>query len=75
MGELNKYAFEVDLSANKIDVSRAVKELYGVSTKRVNVIKMKGKKIRFGKTKGKKKDWKKAIITLKEGEIDFFSEI
>ena len=68
LGELNKYAFVVSNSSNKVEVSKAIFEVYGVKPTDVNVIKVKGKRVVRGKVKGKKKDFKKAIITLKKGD-------
>lgn len=67
-GAQNKYFFEVAVDTNKVETAKAIKEVYGVSPISVNIINMKGKKVRRGRTTGKKKDWKKAIITLKKGE-------
>jgi large subunit ribosomal protein L23 len=76
----NRYGFRVAPSANKVEIRKAVEELYGVTVKSVNTINYSGKlKSRYTKTgviKGKTPAFKKAIITLKEGEsIDFFSNI
>ncbi len=68
LGAENKYFFEVSPSANKIEVAKAINEVYGVNPVSVNIIKMKGKRVRYGRTEGKKKDWKKAIVTLPKGE-------
>ncbi len=68
LGVYNKYAFEISLKANKTEVKKSIKEVYGVMPISVNIINMKGKKVRSGRTAGKKKDWKKAIVTLKTGE-------
>lgn len=68
LGTLNKYAFVVSTSANKIEVSKAVSAVYGVSVADVNIIAMKGKKVSRGKIRGQRKDWKKAIVTLKAGD-------
>ena len=68
LGTENKYVFAVSVRANKIEVAKAVDELYGVKPVSVNIIKMQGKKVRQGRTKGKRKDWKKAIVTLPEGK-------
>jgi len=65
---LGKYAFLVDADANKQTVAEAVRDLYGVKPASVNIVNVKGKQVRFGRTSGKQKDLKKAIITLKEGE-------
>jgi len=68
LGQFNQYVFEVAPRANKIEIKRAIKALYGVDVTRVNVITVAGKNIRYGRTRGKTKGWKKAIITLKEGQ-------
>ena len=68
MGELNKYAFEVALNTNKIEVMKAIEGVYGVKPEKVSMIRLKGKKVRMGIIKGKRKDWKKAIITLPKGK-------
>lgn len=68
IGVMNKYVFEVAKDANKIEIAKAIEEVYGLMPKSVNTIRMKGKNVRHGKTLGKKKDWKKAIVTLEEGK-------
>ena len=68
LGALNKYVFAVAGSANKTEVAKAIKEIYGLKPIGVNVIKMMGKKARYGKIGGKRKDWKKAIVTLPKGQ-------
>jgi large subunit ribosomal protein L23 len=68
IGAFNKYVFEVDKNANKIEIAKAINEVYGVKPLDINIIRMKGKKVRYGRTLGKKKDWKKAIVTLEEGK-------
>ncbi len=64
----NKYAFVVDPKANKIMVALAVKELYGVKPTKVNLTKVIGKNVRYGRSQGKTKNWRKAIVTLKDGD-------
>lgn len=76
----NRYGFRVSPSANKAEIKKAVEELYSVNVVSVNTINYAGKKkSRFTKSgviSGKENAYKKAIITLKEGEvIDFFSNI
>jgi large subunit ribosomal protein L23 len=66
-GAENKYFFEVSIKANKIETAKAIEEIYGVKPLKINIIKNKGKKVRYGRTLGERKDWKKAIITLPEG--------
>ncbi|NIA18342.1 MAG: 50S ribosomal protein L23 [Actinobacteria bacterium] len=68
MGTLNKYFFAVAIGANKIEIAKAVQDVYGVKPISVNIIRMQGKSVRHGRTMGKRKDWKKAIVTLKKGE-------
>ncbi len=65
----NKYVFVVDMRANKSEVKKAVEELFKVSVTKVNTLIMHGKKRRMGKSEGMRSDWKKAIVTLKKGEI------
>ena len=68
LGALNKYVFAVASDANKIEIAKAIKEIYGIKPLGVNIIKILGKQTRYGKISGKRKDWKKAIITLPKGE-------
>jgi len=63
----NKYLFEVSNDANKISVAGAIEEVYGVKPTNVNIVNIQGKRVRFGRSFGRRKDWKKAIITLPEG--------
>ena len=64
----NKYLFETDKKANKIEIKKAVETIYKVKVDSVNVISMRGKQKRVRYKKGKTPDWKKAIVTLKEGQ-------
>jgi large subunit ribosomal protein L23 len=81
LGEkLKRYGFIVDKGANKLQIKKAVEELYSVDVKDVNTMRYSGKsKSRFTKTgliSGKTNAFKKAIITIAEGEtIDFYSNI
>ena len=68
LGALNKYVFAVAKNTNKIEIAKAIKEIYGLKPVGVNVIRMSGKKARYGRISGKRKDWKKAIITLPQGQ-------
>ena len=77
---LNSYAFVVNKAANKIQIKDAVEELYGVSVARVNTMvyggKMKSRNTKAGVITGRTNSYKKAIITLADGEvIDFYSNI
>jgi len=65
---LGKYTFMVAKDANKTEVARAIREIYGVTPVAVNIQKNKGKQVRFGRYTGRRKDEKKAVITLSEGE-------
>ncbi len=76
----NRYGFRVAPSANKVEIKNAVEELYGVTVVSVNTMKYAGKRksryTKAGVISGKTSAYKKAIITLKDGEsIDFFSNI
>lgn len=68
LSTVNQYIFMIDNDANKIEVAKAIYEVYGVKPTEVNIIKVKGKKVNRGKITGKRKDFKKAIVTLKKGE-------
>ena len=68
MGSLNKYIFAVNIKANKIEIAKAIEDVYGVNPVGVNIIKVKGKIVTRGKYTGKRKDWKKAIVTLPKGQ-------
>ena len=68
LGALNKYVFAVAPRANKIEVARAIKQIYGIKPEAVNIINLAGKKARYGRASGRRKNWKKAIVTLPEGK-------
>jgi len=68
LGSQNKYIFAVTAQANKIEITKAINEVYGIKPVAVNIIKMKGKRIRYGRISGRTKNWKKAIVTLPEGK-------
>ncbi|MEN6359395.1 MAG: 50S ribosomal protein L23 [Smithellaceae bacterium] len=63
----NKYHFEVDRKANKVEIGHAVEKLFKVKVTDVHVFHVLGKKKRMGKVMGQKSSWKKAIVTLAEG--------
>ncbi len=67
MGE-GKYAFKVRLDANKTQIKEAVEKIFGVTVVRVNTMRMHGKVRRLGKYVGRRSDWKKAVVQLKEGD-------
>ncbi|MBR1664540.1 MAG: 50S ribosomal protein L23 [Ruminococcus sp.] len=68
-----KYTFEVAKDANKIEIAKAVEELFDVKVAKVNTISVKGKQKRMGRSVGFRPDWKKAVVTV-EGDktIEFF---
>ena len=68
LGIHNKYVFVVSLKANKIEVAKAVEAIYGVKPVKVNISNVGGKKVTRGKIRGQRKDWRKAIVTLPEGQ-------
>jgi large subunit ribosomal protein L23 len=64
----NVIAFEVDPKANKIQVKDAVEELFKVKVDEVRIFNVRGKVKRMGRNEGKRRDWRKAYVRLKEGE-------
>lgn len=68
LASTNKYVFVITKPSNKIEVAKAVYAVYGVKPLDVNIISMQGKKVSRGRIQGKRKDWKKAIVTLKKGD-------
>ena len=74
-----KYTFKVHRDSNKIEVKRAIQDRFDVTVTCVRIMNVKGKSkqmnTRRGITRGKRSDWKKAIVTLREGDaINFFEE-
>lgn len=65
----NQYCFEVNRVANKLEIKQAVEELFQVKVKQVRVQNVQGKVKRMGRFEGKRADWKKAFVTLQEGEV------
>jgi large subunit ribosomal protein L23 len=71
----NQVVFEVARTANKLQIRDAVQKLFKVSVTDVNTMVMRGKDRRMGRGYARTQNWKKAIVTLKEGDsIDFFSD-
>ncbi len=64
----NVLAFEVDPKANKIEVKKAVEELFKVKVEEVRIFNVRGKMKRLGRWEGKRRDWRKAYVRLKKGE-------
>jgi large subunit ribosomal protein L23 len=80
LNEKGKYGFIVDINANKVEIKQAVEKMYGVNVAKVNTLRVMGKqKVRFtkaGTLAGRKPNYKKAIVTLAQGEvIDFYSNV
>lgn len=72
--EMNRYTFEVDRSAKKEQIAQAVSEIFGVTVTKVNTMNVSGKPRRLRYNKGLSRSWKKAIVTLKDGDtIDLFA--
>ncbi|MGC9360876.1 MAG: 50S ribosomal protein L23 [Anaerolineae bacterium] len=73
---LSKYTFEVDSRANRLDVKRAVEQTFDVSVTKVNVMIVPGKVRRWGRRLGVTSSWKKAVVTLADGDsIQFFEGV
>ena len=80
LNEKGKYGFLVESTANKVEIKKAVEKQYGVNVEKVNTMMVMGKmKTRYTKTgilSGRQQSYKKAIVTLAEGEvIDFYSNV
>jgi large subunit ribosomal protein L23 len=74
--QFNKVSFEVDRRANRIEIRRAIETTFNVKIASVRTIQVTGKTKRRGRILGKRRDWKKAIVTLMPGErIDFFEGV
>jgi large subunit ribosomal protein L23 len=72
----NKVTFKVVPTANKIEIRKAVEEIFKVKVLSVNTCRYEGKNKRLGRYEGKRSDWKKAIVTLAPGEkIPFFEGV
>ncbi|MBW1743125.1 MAG: 50S ribosomal protein L23 [Deltaproteobacteria bacterium] len=69
----NQLTFEVDRKANRVEIRHAVEKVFNVRVEKVRTIQIKGKVKRLGRATGKRRNWKKAIVTLAEGQnIEFF---
>ena len=72
----NKITVEVSKDANKIEIKKAVEEIFDVKVEKIATVNVNGKWKRFGRSVGKRPDRKKAIITLKKGEkLDFIEGV
>ena len=76
MNEKGKYGFIVDAEANKVEIKKAVETLFNVKVAKIRVANVHGKVKRQGRYVGKRPDWKKAYVVLKEGEkmVEFFDQ-
>jgi large subunit ribosomal protein L23 len=69
----NQYVFEVATTANKIEIAKAVEQLFKVKVMSVRVMNIEGKRRRLGKSSGKRPDWRKAVVKLSpKDKISFF---
>ena len=74
--EGNQYLFQVAKTANKVEIKRAIEQLFKVTVLDVRTLRVRGKVKRLGRFQGRKPDWKKAIATLKAGEsIDLYEGV
>ncbi|HUV78942.1 MAG TPA: 50S ribosomal protein L23 [Desulfobacterales bacterium] len=72
----NQITFEVDRNANRVEIKRAIQDIFKVKVASVKTIQVKGKTKQRGRIIGKRRDWKKAIVKLMPGErIDFFDGV
>jgi large subunit ribosomal protein L23 len=72
----NKYVFQVDTGANKIEIRQAIEKIFNVHVVNVRTMNVPGKEKRMGRHAGYRPDWKKAIVTLKAGEaIELFEQV
>ena len=72
----NKFIFEVHPDANKHEIRQAIEHFFGVKVTVVRTMNVRGKVKRLGRFSGKRADWKKAIVTLAEGDsIDLFDQV
>ncbi|MBU0991752.1 MAG: 50S ribosomal protein L23 [Proteobacteria bacterium] len=73
---INQVTFEVDRKANRIEIKKAVEQLFNVGVDKVSTVQVKGKRKQRGRILGKRRDWKKAIVKLKPGaRIEFFEGV
>jgi large subunit ribosomal protein L23 len=72
----NQITFEVDRNANRVEIKKAIQDIFNVKVASVNTMQVKGKTKQRGRIVGKRRDWKKAIVKLMPGErIDFFDGV
>ena len=68
--QAKKYTFKVATSATKTQIKTAIEDIFGVKVSKVNTVNVDGKKKRMRTSVGRRANWKKAVVTLKEGKID-----
>lgn len=72
----NAYTFVVANDANKIEIARAIEKQFGVKVERVRTMRYAGKERRMGRYVGRRPSWKKAVVTLREGDaIEIFEGV
>ena len=72
----NSVVFEVDTRATKAEIKQAVEKVFSVNVLGVRTVHVRGKKARVGRSAGRKRNWKKAYVTLSEGDqIEFFEGV
>jgi large subunit ribosomal protein L23 len=64
LGRINKYVFKIEGKVNKVELRKALEKAYGIKIAQINMISMRGKSRRYGRTTGKMSDFKKAVVTL-----------
>jgi len=71
--DYNQMSFEVDRKANRVEIKRAIENIFKVNVDKVRTMQVKGKTKQRGRIVGKRRNWKKAVVKLMPGErIDFF---
>ena len=76
LADAGVYAFHVPVTANRVTVGQAFRELYKVTPVKINIIRVHGKEHRFGRVTSRQSDWKKALVTVPKGtRIDIFEKI
>lgn len=68
LGTFGKYVFMVDPSINKVEIKKAIRSIYGVDPVKINISNFSGKLVRYGRSWGRRKHWKKAVVTLRPGD-------
>ncbi len=75
-GAHNQLVFKVAMNANKVEIKKAIEAIFGVKVLSVRTMRVEGKRKRLGRFMGKRPNWKKAVVKLKEGDsIDFFEGV